>query len=114
MAIVQTIDNVSQFRGEFRKMDRHGNFSYEGMQVLFDYLDELSNDIGEPVELDVMALCWEYSEDTLQEIAENYRIDTSEIDPEDEDALRDCVRDYLEYYTSIAGETADGFVYAVF
>ena len=62
MAIVQSINNVYQFREAFRLAGRMDQFSYEGLEVLFDYLDTLSEDIGEPIELDVVALCCEYYE----------------------------------------------------
>ena len=67
MAIVQTID-LYQFREAFRAYNRMDNFSYEGLEVLFDYLDNLSDDIGEPIELDVIALCCEYYESSIEEI----------------------------------------------
>ena len=41
---------------------RHSNFSYEGLTALFNYLEMLEEDTGEPIELDVIALCCEYSE----------------------------------------------------
>ena len=44
MAIVQTVD-LYQFREAFRCMDRQDQFSYEGFEALFDYLDNLSYDI---------------------------------------------------------------------
>ena len=50
------------FTDAFRKMDRKENFSYEGLKVLFDYLERLEEDMGEPIELDVIALCCEYME----------------------------------------------------
>ena len=113
MAIVSTINSVSQFRDAFRKMDRHGSFSYDGMQVLFDYLEELSDDLREPIELDVIALCCEYSEDSAEDIIDNYRIDVSEADGNEEE-IKEIVREYLNDNTSVCGETEDGFVYAVF
>lgn len=121
MAIVQTVNSVYQFRDAFRACDRHGNFSYEGMQILFDYLENLSEDIGEPVELDVIALCCEYNESTIDEIISDYNIEVdldSSIDAQDQEEVeeikREAVRDYLEYNTSVCGETTDGFVFAVF
>ena len=66
MAIVQTVD-IYQFREAFRLMDRQDNFSYEGLEVLLDYLDNLSDDVGEPIELDVIAFCCDYNESTIEE-----------------------------------------------
>ena len=39
MAIVQSINNVYQFREAFRLAGRSDQFSYEGLEVLFDYLE---------------------------------------------------------------------------
>ncbi len=38
------------------------NFSYGGKKALFDYLEQLEKDIGEPIELDPVAFCCDYSE----------------------------------------------------
>lgn len=112
MAIVQTV-NLYEFRETFRRMDRQDQFSYEGLEVLFDYLDNLSDDIGEPIELDVVALCCDYAESSIEELIEQYDIDVSDADG-DEDEIKSIVEEYLQDNTSVCGETADGFVYAVF
>ena len=114
MAIVQSINNVYQFREAFRLAGRSDQFSYEGLEVLFDYLDELSEDIGEPVELDVAALCCDYYELSVEELIDNYNIDLSEVDEDDPDSIIEVVREYLEDNTSVCGEVSGGFVYAAF
>ncbi len=68
----QTI-NFSEFTDRFRDMDRDNNFTYEGKRALFDYLEEYEEDTGEEIELDVIALCCEYTEyKNLAELQENY------------------------------------------
>ena len=114
MAIVQSINNVHQFRESFRLAGRMEQFSYEGLEVLFDYLDNLSEDTGESIELDVITLCCEYYESSIQEVIDNYNIDLSEVDEDDPDAIIEVVREYLEENTSVCGEVSDGFVYAAF
>lgn len=113
MAIVQSINSVYQFREAFRLAGRENQFSYGGLEVLFDYLDNLSDDIGEPIELDVIALCCEYYESSIEDIISNYDIDVSAADG-DEDEIKSIVEEYLQCNTSVCGEVADGFVYAVF
>jgi hypothetical protein len=102
--MIQTI-NVSDFRDAFKACGRADQFSYEGLGALFEYLEEIDPDF----ELDVIALCCDYSEDTVEEIAEAYGIDL----PEDQDEIehREIVRDYLDNHTSVVGETATGFIY---
>lgn len=114
MAIVQSINNVYQFREAFRLAGRGDQFSYEGFDVLFDYLENLSEDIGESIGLDVVALCCEYYESSIEELINNYRIDLSEVDEDDSDSIIEVVREYLEDNTSVCGEVSDGFVYAAF
>ncbi len=103
--MIQTI-NVSDFRDAFRVMGRANQFSYEGLTALFDYLEEVDPDF----DLDVIALCCDYAEDSVQNIAEAYGLDLTGDDDED----TDTARAYLEENTSIVAETASGFLYAQF
>ena len=60
-----------QFQDAFRDMGRGEQFSIQGLNALYDYLDDLSESMGEPIELDVIALCCEYTEyDDLEELLE--------------------------------------------
>jgi len=112
MSIVQTV-SLYQFRDAFQRYNRKDNFTYDGLEVLFDYLDNLSDETGEPVELDVIALCCEYEESSIEDIISSYDIDVSDADG-DEDQIKEIVREYLEENTSVCGEVLDGFVYAAF
>lgn len=106
--IYQTIDNASQFRDAFHQAGRGNQFSYEALGMIFDYLE----DCGSDVELDVIGICCEFSEDTPEAIAENYLID---IDGLNDGEIKDAVLSYLEDNTSIVGETSSGnFVYVQF
>jgi hypothetical protein len=116
--MIQTI-NVSDFRDAFRACGRADQFSYEGLGALFDYLEEFD---GGNYELDVIALCCDYSEDTVQEIAEAYGIDLSECSEgvctasaygleQVAKAEAAVVLAYLEDHTSVVGETPNGFIY---
>ena len=111
MAIVQSINSVYMFEAAFKEAGRGDNFTRTGIKALFDYLDDAYND--EPYELDVVGLCCDYTEDTYQSIAEDYSIDLSEA--EDEDEAKQIVIDYLQDNTSYVGEGEDdNLVYAVF
>ena len=66
--IVNTIDQCL-FRQTFHNYGKGDQFSYEGLNALFDYLEELSEDTGANIELDVIALCCEFTEyEDLEEI----------------------------------------------
>lgn len=111
MAIAQTI-NLYQFREAFRAFGRNDQFSYKGLECLFDYLEQYSEDMGEPFELDVVALCCDFYEDTAEAIANDYSIG---IEGMDEDEIVDAVREYLEDNTIIVGKHSDNvFVYQAF
>ena len=105
------------FERAFADADRKENFSYEGLGLLFDYFEEIEEGTGQEIELDVIAICCEYNEDTVADIARNYSIDLNDADPEAddyEDQCKEIVRDYLTDRTSVVGDTADGFVYLSF
>jgi len=89
-----TVD-IYQFRSEFQSI-RPDNFTYEGLGVLFDYLEDLENGCGEEMELDVIALCCDFSEDHFEDIAANYDIDLS--DCEDDDEKLEAVKDHLDQH----------------
>lgn len=69
--IYQTI-NQSNFHDAFISAGRKDQFSYEGLKALFEHLEEYAESTGEPLELDVIALCCDYSEETLEDIKKNY------------------------------------------
>jgi hypothetical protein len=108
---MKTTVSKYDFERAFVDYGRKDQFSYEALGLLFAYLEEYEESTGEEIELDVIALCCEYYEDTLESIAANYRID---LEGMDDDEQLEAVRDYLNYNTQLVGETATGFVYACF
>ena len=60
---------------------RPNNFSRAGLFALYDYFEQLEEDIGNPIELDVIAICCEYSEyESLEEFQEDYGEDYESIE----------------------------------
>ena len=51
----------SQFIDELMS-DEYANWSYNGAKALYEYLEQLSEDIGEDIEMDRVALRCDYSE----------------------------------------------------
>jgi hypothetical protein len=70
--------NFYGFCDAFVRMDRNENFSYEGKRALFDYLESYEEESGESLELDIIALCCEYSEEPLKDVLENYNLESLE------------------------------------
>jgi hypothetical protein len=103
----QTITQ-SDFHDAFIRMDRKENFSWEARELLFEYFEEIDEDM----ELDIIAICCEYYENDVDTIIQDYSIEGME--ELDEDGKTDYVREFLEENTSLIGETSSGFVYAAF
>ena len=102
----QTVD-FQTFRDTFRAYDRADQFSREGLELLFDHLEEMERDNGVETELDVVALCCDYTEDTPKSIAQDYRID---LDGVDDDDTAQAVMDYLCDNTTVVGQTSSGSI----
>ena len=65
--------DIYDFRLAFAAYNCADQFSYEGLDALFDWLSEMANDCTEPYELDVIALCCEFTEySNLAEIKQAY------------------------------------------
>ena len=79
----QTI-TFGQFQDAFFNMDRQNQFTYKGKKALFEYLEEYEDDTDEQIELDVIALCCDYTEyDSL----EDFQLDYGQEDYPDIDAI---------------------------
>jgi len=75
------IINEYDFSKAFHNMGRGEQFSSCGLSALFEYFEMLEDSIGEPIELDVIALCCEYAEyDSLAEFQEDYGSEYESID----------------------------------
>lgn len=66
----QTV-NFTDFMDAFQI--RKENFTYKGKRALFDSLEAYEEDSGQEIELDVIALCCEYTEyENLAEFHQDY------------------------------------------
>ena len=99
----QTI-NLYEFRDAFNRMDRGDVFSYEGLEILFNGIEEFEEDTNEEWELDVIALCCEFSEMHINEIIESYSYMMDENRLEDDDSLS-YVTEWLNNQTWLLGES---------
>ena len=108
MAIVQSVD-FHAFKQAFEDFNRKDQFSPVALRALFDYLEDLSDDTGKPVELDVIGLCCEFYEMSYTDAAANYRIDVSE-----DEGIRDAVLDYIGSESTIIGYNDDTIVFVAF
>lgn len=72
--MIKTISK-SEFIDTFKKSDTYkNNFSYEGLEALFDYIEELEEGSGEQIEFDMVGICCDYKEyKTAWEAMEQYQ-----------------------------------------
>jgi hypothetical protein len=80
--------NEYQFKDAFRAI-RPDNFSYEGLTILFEGLEQYEVDNAEPFELDVIELCCDFSESSESQIKDYYSNLVSEDDTDIEGFLND-------------------------
>ena len=80
---MKTTVNKTDFIDAFKKL-RPSNFSYEGLDALYDYLENFEEDTDKEIELDVIAFCCDYSEyKDLEEYKQSYSSINSIKDIED-------------------------------
>ncbi len=88
---MKTTINFYDFERSFSDADRKENFSYAGKRALFNFFEELEECSDQEIELDVIAICCEFSEMNLDEFLEYYDVDEDELDS------RDSIQAYLEH-----------------
>lgn len=104
---------LSDFRDAFYRMDRGGQFSYEALELIYDYLEDCDPDS----ELDVIAICCDFSEAHYSDIIGDYDTEITEHLAEDatEEEQIAYIREWLSDNTSVVGELDDGtFVFIQF
>lgn len=111
--IIKTF-NESDFINEFKAYNRQDNFSIEGLRILFESLEQTAIDCGVNIEMDVIALCCEYSEDSLYDIVSNYDLDVTDL--ANDDLVVEMVTEYLHDNTFVCGQYEDdnGVIYFIY
>jgi len=69
--------DYSLFESRFKDYSRLDNFP-RGLRELYTFLEDLAEDTGESIEVDVIALCCEFTECTIKEALEYYGLETIE------------------------------------
>ena len=86
--MIQTV-NFNAFHDSFTAI-RPDNFTYSGLRALFDYLEQLEVDMGAAIELDVIAICCDFSQyDSTFDALEEYRLQDRE-ELEDRTLVIEC------------------------
>lgn len=105
--------NLSTFISAFHAHNRYEQFGYDALCTIFDYMEEYEESTGEELELDVVAICCEYTVQGHIGIAQDYSIDLSEAEG-DAEAEESIVLDYLNENTTVLGQSFTGIVYQQF
>ena len=104
MSIVTTVSSYD-FERAFADMGRNDSFSASGLNALYEYLEEYSEGTGEPIELDVIGLCGDFSEhdvaDLREEFAGHYDGFPEMHEGYDDEDNEDEIIDWLESHTSV-------------
>lgn len=88
----------SDFRDEFQRYGRGAQFSYEALGAIYDYMEE----IDENWELDVIAICCDFTEyESIEEFASNYGEDYESVD--DVERVYDIIRLSGDSFVVIGG-----------
>ena len=73
--------NIREFERAFCDYDREDNFTTEGLVALYDFIEQLDEGSGTDTELDVVALCCEFTEYAdLAEFQSNHSDEYQSID----------------------------------
>ena len=100
MALIQTV-NPSDLYHLACRMNRGDNYGYDGWRAIGDYLEEISNDLGENIDIDIISICCEYGKaESVEDFANQYPQFMDEIDPEawgdmTEQEKLDCVAEFI-------------------
>lgn len=95
MAIIKTL-TITQVADALLQ-DDYASLSYEGALALANYLEEYSNDIGQDIELDVVAIRYEFTEYALEDVGDAYPdvfADFGEVEKEDVNLVIETLKDY--------------------
>jgi hypothetical protein len=103
--MIQTV-NLHDFRKAFQEI-RPNNFSYEGLERLYDYFEQLEDELKEKIELDVIAICCDYSEMTQVEILETY---SNMLTIDESKNQYSQIMDFLNNNTCVIGDTPQGTI----
>lgn len=110
--------STNQIADELRS-DDNANWSYSGALALAEYLEQMEEDTGGEMELDVVAIRCDYAQwESLQEWAEDYLgddwkdgigLDEDSDDDDTEKAIREYIRDRGTLIEFEGGVIVDSF-----
>ena len=105
--VKQTI-NEHQFRQAFKEC-RPDQFSWEGLHALWEWFEQYEEDTSEDIELDVIAICCDYSEyANFEEFKEEYLNFCMNYDIDEFKEFSEVIEDHNIILIPI--ENSEGFI----
>lgn len=96
--------SLDEFRHSFMNI-RPDNFSWEGLEILFDWFEDLETSMDQELEFDPIAFCCDYSEASVKELIDAFDIDLDGVDP---DMVDEFVLDYINDRSIVLGVCSHG------
>ena len=99
--LITTVDNAYQLEQLFKECGRENQFSYEGFNALYDYLDDYSD-----FKVDVIALCCDFTEYSgWEELYNNYSYsynnESKTFEELEEDGELDDFKEWVQDRTTV-------------
>ena len=105
---MKTTVNFYDFERAFADHGRSEQFTYEGLRIIFNALEELDESSGTESELDVIAICCDIYEAEWDDVRNDYAMDKDEY-PDNDNLL-----EYLNENTWVLGTTDDTVIFSAF
>lgn len=111
MAVTVELTSGYELQKLFEDYGRGNSFSNEAYDALFDYLDRLSDDIGEDVHVDVIGLCGDFDEyDNFKKLYDAYAYSYNSGEPDFESINKDNFLEWINYRTMVIELSNGGFL----
>ena len=94
---MKTTVSFSDFVDGFTKLDRKDQFSYDGLKLIFDYLESEE----EEIEFDPINICCTYTEYTLDEFNSDYETKFKTLQE---------IEDYVSFRSDTVGLTENSII----
>lgn len=118
LKITATADHVVQLAIDYGLLD---NFGYNGWRMLAEAMEQLSDDIGEDIEVDIVAWCCWYSHATSADAAfeelqhySEWSIEQSDWEEMGGDEKLEVLEDFLQEHRTVMVLESDCIIWANF
>ena len=108
MALIEKISSSDLYQIACR-MNRGQQFGHNGWEAIGEYLEQMSEETGQDVEIDIVAICCKYSmaesaEEAFMEFSYKHGIDLptmEEWEDMDDDEKLETIEEFLQKKTSV-------------